>query len=89
MGLPGLILVTAENQRGVAAGLHERGAALSLGWWEEVFEQEISELLGMLMENVTKRTEMTQTGRQLVDGRGLERILAVMEETVCETSSNW
>ena len=89
MGLPSLILITAENQRAVAAGLHERGAALSLGWWEEVREQEIAELLGMLMENDTKRTEMIQIGRQLVDGRGLERILAAMEETVCETSSNW
>ena len=79
MGLPNLVLVLAENQRAVAAGLHEKGAALSLGWWEQVNEQEIAELLGMLMRNVTRRTEMVRIERRLVDGRGLDRVIAVME----------
>ena len=89
MGLPNLMLVTAENQRGVAVGLHERGAAHSLGWWKQVREQEITESLGRLMGNAPKRAEMSQIERQVVDGRGLERILAAMEETIHETSSNW
>jgi len=88
MGLPSLILVGVENQRAVAAGLHERVAALSLGWWEQVREQDIAELLRMLMEDAKKRTEMSQLGQQLVDGRGLDRILVVMEEVVDETRSN-
>jgi UDP-2,4-diacetamido-2,4,6-trideoxy-beta-L-altropyranose hydrolase len=89
MGLPSQILITADNQRAVAAGLHERGVAVSLGWWEQVREQEIAELLESLMEDVTKRAEMSHLGRQLVDGRGSKRTLEAMEESVYETSSNW
>jgi len=88
MGLPILILVTAGNQRAVAAGLHEGGFSLSLGWWEQVHEQEIAKLLVSLVKDVTKRTKMSQLGRQLVNGQGSERTLAVMEE-VYETSSDW
>ena len=88
MGLCSLILVTAENQRAVAAGLHERGVAVSLGWWEKVRDQEVAELLASLTEDATKSAEMSQLGRQLIDGQGLKRILAVMEEVSCETRSN-
>jgi len=89
MGLPSLILVTAGDQRTVAAGLHERDVMVSLGWWEQVRDQEVVELLGWLLEDATKRAEMSQLGQQLIDGRGSERMLAAMGETVYETSSNW
>ena len=82
MALPSLTIVMAENQRGVAAGLNERGGPLSLGWWEEVGEQEIVKMLSSLMRNVARRTEMSQLGRELVDGDGCERVLeAIMPES--------
>ena len=87
MGLPNLILMIADNQRAAAGGLHEMGAAVSLGWWEQVKERGIAKSLESLMGDVTKRTEMAQVGRELVDGRGVERVLAAMGATY-EISQN-
>jgi spore coat polysaccharide biosynthesis predicted glycosyltransferase SpsG len=79
-GLPSVLLVLADNQRAVAAGLHEGGIAVSLGWWERVREPAMAQALGAVMQDVTKRVQMTQLGRDLVDGWGSERALTAMKE---------
>jgi UDP-2,4-diacetamido-2,4,6-trideoxy-beta-L-altropyranose hydrolase len=89
LGLPSVLLVLADNQRDVATGLHERGIATSLGWWEQVNEAEMAQVLGALMKDVTRRIEMSQSGRNLVDGRGGEQTLDAMEEMVHETNPHW
>jgi spore coat polysaccharide biosynthesis predicted glycosyltransferase SpsG len=75
-----LIIITAENQRGVGVGMHERGSAVCLGWWEQVGEQDIAASLGSLLEDADLRARMAESGRRLVDGRGAERVQAVMKE---------
>ena len=88
MGLPNLIIVVADNQRVAAEGLHEKGAAVSLGWREQVSGREIARSLESLMGDAVKRAGMARTGRSLVDGRGAERVLMAMGE-VHEIGQNW
>jgi spore coat polysaccharide biosynthesis predicted glycosyltransferase SpsG len=87
MGLPSLILIVADHQRDVVARLQDRGVGLSLRWWEQVDEHEISQLLRGLMRNAAKRAEMARIGQELVEGRGPEHIFAVMNRDDSDPTS--
>lgn len=76
LGLPTAVLTIAENQRPIAAGLHEAGIAHSLGWFEDVTAADIAAVLHKLSADEAQRREMSQRGQQLVDGYGTERVVA-------------
>lgn len=80
MGLPNLILVLAQNQAAIAAGLHQTDISENLGWFQEVDEETISQRVQGLIHNPSRRSEMSRLGRQLVDGRGVDRVIGVLLE---------
>ena len=75
MGLPTAALVLAENQQGIAAGLGEAGVVLNLGWYTEAAIGQIADTLKGLFEDHGLRQQMSQRGRELVDGLGTERVV--------------
>jgi len=79
MGLPSLLLVTAENQRANALALDRRGVGLNLGRRQDLSVKRITLQLKQLMVNSEERSLMAQRGQRLVDGYGggrLRRIIA-------------
>ena len=72
VGLPALTVVTADNQRSVAAGLARAGAIRLLGDDSETDPDTIADALGALTES--ERLKMTLAGQELCDGRGVQRI---------------
>jgi len=78
MGLPNVVVVLSDDQRGIGDGLAAEGIALNLGWHEKVTEDQIAEALGGLVEDRPRREAMSARGRQLVDGRGAERVVAAL-----------
>lgn len=80
MGLPGVILVTAENQEGVARSLEEGTLAINLGWYHKVSEHTVSEALQKLMVDRIRRKVMSEEGRRAVNGTGVREIVAAMVE---------
>ena len=74
MGLPTVVLVLAENQQGIAAGLGEAGVVLNLGWYAEASIAQVANTLAGLLEDRGLRRQMSQQGRELVDGLGSERV---------------
>ena len=78
MGIPNVIVVVAENQKGIARGLDEFGTAVNLGWHERVGNSEIESAVGTLLRNERKRHLMAERAPSLVDGRGSERVLKTM-----------
>lgn len=79
LGVPNIILVLADNQRKIADGLDSYGISINLGWFEDVTEEGIKEAVGELIENRERREEMNMKGRELVDGKGVERVV----EEIC------
>jgi len=75
MGVPGIVLVLADNQRAIAEGLHEYGAFINLGWHEVINEEAIAQALTHLIIHPEKRKAMSHRGKQLVDGLGAFRVL--------------
>ncbi len=74
LGLPNMILYIAENQRPIAEKLHETGAVLSLGWGQKLSINAIAENLVHLLASLEHRNGYSTRSREIVDGRGPERL---------------
>jgi len=75
MGLPNLVVVLADNQWPVAEQLDTAGAAVNLGWFENLSSSQIVQTLARLLKSSDRWAEMAQRGRGVVDGEGNARIL--------------
>ena len=75
MGVPMILLAIADNQLGVAQGIHEQGAGIYLGWHEDVSASLLAETVVELAGDPVRRNHMQALGRQLIDGDGCVRIL--------------
>ena len=78
MGVPGLVIVLAENQKGIASGLDKEGAAVNLGWHEAIGHVSISTKLSKLLNGRDYRKAIAGRGRSLVDGNGCDRVLKAL-----------
>ncbi len=80
MQVPALLLILAENQRPNAEELARMGAALNLGWHEDATPPSMAEALRGLLSDAEGRSSMARAGAGLVDGRGAERVAAVLAQ---------
>jgi UDP-2,4-diacetamido-2,4,6-trideoxy-beta-L-altropyranose hydrolase len=78
MRVPSLLLVLAENQRGIAEGLHRVGAAVSLGWHEQVTDAVLAAGIDSLCADRHRRERIRSRAQGLVDGQGAKRVVAAM-----------
>jgi N-acetylglutamate synthase-like GNAT family acetyltransferase len=78
LGLPALLLVTAENQEPVAAGVGAAGAAIDLGWHHTVSPVGLARALSALCRDPVLRAAQSRAGQRLVDGRGADRVVDAM-----------
>jgi spore coat polysaccharide biosynthesis predicted glycosyltransferase SpsG len=81
MGVPSIILILAENQRGIAESLAEAGAADCLGWHADAGSGAITEAVARLVADPERRAALTRRGRRLVDGQGVERVVDALRDT--------
>lgn len=75
MGVPMILLAIADNQLGVARGIHAHAAGVYLGWYEDVSENLLASAISELNHDPVRRSEMGDKGRALVDGKGCSRVL--------------
>ncbi len=80
LGLPTLILILAENQRGIAAGLAATGAAANLGLSSKVSAIQVADTLEKVIADSHLRQQMSQRGNDLVDGLGSDRVAELLEK---------
>ncbi|MBA7614856.1 UDP-N-acetylglucosamine--N-acetylmuramyl-(pentapeptide) pyrophosphoryl-undecaprenol N-acetylglucosamine transferase [subsurface metagenome] len=81
MGLPMLIMVTADNQRANVQTMHQAGIAENLGWHKDVDEGKIAGQLKAMINSQGLRQSMSCAQRKMVDGLGPERVLLKMKES--------
>ena len=75
MGLPSLIIILVENQRAIAEKLDTTGAAINLGWHNNISTNALQQQTHRLANTPNLRQAMTERSRQLVDGEGSQRVL--------------
>ncbi len=74
LGTPSLIIGLAENQRMLAAGMAESGAARYLGWFDQITPEQITASVVDMIRNPEMRYQMSSRGRELIDGLGSTRV---------------
>jgi spore coat polysaccharide biosynthesis predicted glycosyltransferase SpsG len=76
MGVPTLAVVTAENQQPCAEALSRIGAVRSLGSYQTLDVASVATAIGALAGSFEERKLMSSMSRDLVDGRGAQRVLS-------------
>jgi UDP-2,4-diacetamido-2,4,6-trideoxy-beta-L-altropyranose hydrolase len=76
LGLPALLVILADNQDENVEMLERVGAAISLGWWDDLAQEKICEVLDGLDGN--HLTAMSRAGFDITDGLGADRVAAAM-----------
>ncbi len=75
-GTPCIIISQVDHQVELARDFARGGAALDLGPGSSVSEDSISQAVQTLLKDDARRAQMSEKGRQMVDGKGIERIFA-------------
>jgi len=80
-GTPFLILIVADNQQGIAAGLHEAEASVNFGWSKDMKVNDLASKISFLLKNKKIRQIFSNNARKLVeDGNGAMRVAQKMIE---------
>ena len=79
LGVPQLLLLQSEAHWPTAQQLEEEGAAVCLGWHASVSAQTIRQAVQTLLGDQAERQAMSRCARQLIDGRGQDRLVTALE----------
>lgn len=79
LGVPQLVIVQNEAHWPNAQRLEEEGCVSCLGWHENVSAQTIRHAVQNLLTDPLERQAMSRCGRQLIDGRGPDRLVNALE----------
>jgi spore coat polysaccharide biosynthesis predicted glycosyltransferase SpsG len=79
VGVPQLLLLQNEAHWPTAQRLEEEGAGTCLGWHANVSPQTIRQALANLLSDPLERQAMARCARQLIDGRGPDRLVTALE----------
>lgn len=81
LGLPSLMVVIADNQRYIAQGLSQAGAAITLGQPEEPdFAARLRDAVTALLESPERLLALTEAAARITDGSGATRVARAMLE---------
>lgn len=75
MGVPALVVITANNQLSIAKAIDESGIAFNIGWFDDIEFTYFVEALLSLLRNRKQRLNMSIKARAIIDGRGSMKIL--------------
>ena len=84
IGTPQLAITLAENQRPAGRALAANGAAVGLGWHEDLTPAAVGAAVAELAAEPERRAELAARGRALIDGDGARRVLTAMGLAVPE-----
>ena len=80
LGLPSILLDTADNQIPVAIELERDGCMVYAGSGHTVSPDDLARSLENLLASPEARQSMSRKSRQLVDGQGAERVVSAMRQ---------
>jgi spore coat polysaccharide biosynthesis predicted glycosyltransferase SpsG len=78
MGVPMLMIPVAENQVPIVRALTRAGASQEVGWYKDLDVKGLTGAIERLAGDARLRRRMSRAGRQLVDGRGADRVVSAM-----------
>ena len=86
LGRPFLPVAVVENQARVGAAWAERGVGRGLCAWADDWLQLLLDDVSQLTQAGTRRADVAASASQIVDGRGAERLLRVLEDAAAASA---
>ena len=83
-GVPSVLIGISEDHVSSASTFEKAGIGFNLGLYSNVTEEKIKEAIFSLLEDSQLRQVMSQRAGELVDGKGAERIAALIYNRLCE-----
>jgi UDP-2,4-diacetamido-2,4,6-trideoxy-beta-L-altropyranose hydrolase len=77
LGLPSLVITLAENQKAIAAELHQRGLVRWLGHYDTVTEEVLVEAIQAAIDN-KELENWSRACMTITDGGGVDRVASVL-----------
>lgn len=74
-GVPTLGIIIADNQEKIGIKLDELGIIKNLGWYDKINKGKFIKSIRDICENYDTRVCMSNKGRSIIDGKGVERIV--------------
>ena len=78
MGLPTICIAVSNNQQANGEVMATSGAHVFLGAREQVIVEQLRQAIGFVAGNQGLRQSLAERSRQLVDGRGAQRVAAAL-----------
>jgi len=75
LGIPSIIISQAKHQIAIAEKFEKLKVGINLGMGDKVKKEKLIKVLLELLENPLRRNLMSKKAKDLVDGKGLERII--------------
>lgn len=82
MGLPTICIAVSNNQQANGEVMAAAGAHVFMGAREQVSVEQLRLAIGFVADNQGLRQSLAERSRQLVDGRGAQRVAAVLAGAV-------
>ncbi len=79
LGVPTVLMSIADNQQPVARQVQDAGAAVDLGWYEDLDPTSVADAVSRLLGDDAARSKMSHAARALVDGRGAARVVRALQ----------
>lgn len=81
LGMPAMFFILADNQRYVAEQMDSQEIGKSLGWAGDISVEPLAKTIALLLKDLDLRAKISEKARQIIDGRGVQRVITVMQET--------
>ena len=82
IGIPSMVICGEPLEVETAARLDKAGVVANFGFGGDVRETQLAETVDALAMNLEERRRMSVRGKELVDGRGCQRIVGLIRERV-------
>ena len=87
LGLPTLVVVTADNQRDIARGLAAAGAVEVIGDAGEVTVETLAARIAALRDDPPRRRDMARAAASVCDGQGVAKVVAALMRDTTRTAA--
>ena len=81
LGLPTVFLIDGENQCGIAEAIADAGAGTHAGSADAMTPERLASAIAGLIADAEGCLRMAKAAAELVDGRGAERVVDVLQQT--------
>lgn len=88
LGVPTIVVCGETYEVATAERLKGKGFGINLGFGEDINENEIYNATNRLREDFNLRANMTQKGKELIDGQGSRKIREEIEKRFQEITKN-